>query len=93
MTIDKGAELQNERAIKQFIVEEFLPDVDIDGLAGDYDLIVGGVIDSLGLLKVIAWLENRFDIAADDVELAPENFRSVEAIAEFVSATTTAGRR
>ncbi|GGQ86145.1 acyl carrier protein [Couchioplanes azureus] len=92
MTINKGAELNHELAIKQFIVEEFLPDVRADGLASDYDLIGGGVLDSLGLLKVIAWLEHRFEISADDIDLAPESFRSVSTIAEFVAVAPDRGR-
>lgn len=42
------------------------------------------MIDSLGLLKVIAWLEHRFDIAADDIDLDPDSFRTVRAIDGFI---------
>jgi acyl carrier protein len=70
--------------IKQFIIEEFMPDVPIEDLASDYDLLEGGVVDSLGLLKVVAWLETEFDIGVDDSELGPESFRTVDAIREFV---------
>ena len=44
--------------IKQFLVDEFLPDVNESDIAEEFDLIDNGVIDSLGLLKVIAWIEN-----------------------------------
>jgi len=70
--------------IKQFIVEEFMPDVPVEDLDSDYDLLTGGVVDSLGLLKVVAWLETEFDIGVDDSELGPESFRTVDAINEFV---------
>ena len=54
--------------IKQFIVDEFMPDVSADELESDYDLLTGGVVDSLGLLQMVA-LGSRpeFDIAVDDV--------------------------
>lgn len=80
--------MQHSNAIIQFVVEEFLPDIRPAELAADLDLLDSGVIDSLGLLKVIAWLEDRFGIAADDLELAPENFRSVTAIDDFVARAT-----
>lgn len=80
--------MQHPDAITQFVVEEFLPDMRPDELAADLDLVDSGVIDSLGLLKVIAWLEDRFGISADDLELAPENFRSVAAIDDFVVRAT-----
>jgi acyl carrier protein len=70
--------------IKQFIVEEFMPDVPVDQLESDYDLLEGAVIDSLGLLQVIAWLEDSFELALDDAEIGPDNFRSVDAIQAFI---------
>jgi len=72
-------------AIKQFIVEEFLPDVPIEELDNDYNLLDGGVIDSLGLLQVIAWLEETFEVALDDAEIGPESFQSVHAIQAFIA--------
>ena len=70
--------------IKTFIVEEFMPDVPVEDLEDDYDLLTGGVVDSLGLLKVVAWLEDEFDIAVDDSELGPDSFRTVAAIKAYV---------
>lgn len=77
--------------IKQFIVEEFMPDVEVADLESDYDLLEGGVVDSLGLLKVVAWLETEFDIGVDDAELGPESFRTVDAIKAFVDQARDAG--
>jgi len=70
--------------IKTFIVEEFMPDVPVEDLEDDYDLLTGGVVDSLGLLKVVAWLEDEFDIGVDDSELGPDSFRTVAAIKAYV---------
>ena len=70
--------------IKVFIVEEFMPDVPAEELDSDFDLLTGGVVDSLGLLKVVAWLEEEFDVAVDESELGPESFRTVAAIKEYV---------
>lgn len=74
-------------AIKEFVIEEYLPDTSADDLDDGYDLLAGGVIDSLGVLKLIAWLEESFGIRAEDVELDPADFRSVAAIAAFVEAS------
>jgi acyl carrier protein len=61
-----------------------MPDVPVEELDDDFDLLTGGVVDSLGLLKVVAWLEDEFDIGVDDSELGPESFRTVAAIKAFV---------
>ena len=76
--------MDHMHAIKEFIITEFIPDIQVAQLDNDYDLIAGGVIDSINLLRVITWLENRFDIPIDEVEIAEKNFASVAAICEFV---------
>jgi acyl carrier protein len=80
--------MNNTAAITAFVVEEFLPGTDPAELPADYDLLATGVVDSLGLLKVIAWLEDRFELAIDDLELDPDSFRTVAAIDAFVARAT-----
>jgi D-alanine--poly(phosphoribitol) ligase subunit 2 len=77
--------------IKSFIVEEFMPDISVDELESDYDLLTGGVVDSLGVLKFVAWMEDEFDIAVDESELGPDSFRTVTAIKEFVDSARAGG--
>jgi D-alanine--poly(phosphoribitol) ligase subunit 2 len=72
------------RTIKEFIVKEFMPDVPVEQLETDYDLLAGGVIDSIGLLRAIVWLEDTFQIPLYDAEIVPESFRSVAAIGDFI---------
>lgn len=70
--------------IKQFVIEEFLPDVSAHELGIEHDLLADGVIDSLGVLKLIAWVEDHFELTVDDSALDPNNFRSVLAIDSFI---------
>lgn len=83
--------MKRELIIRRFLAEEFLPDIAVDDLAVDYDLLDGGVVDSLGLLKVISWLEHRFSVSTEDVDLGPDDFRSAASIAAFVDRCTRAG--
>lgn len=71
--------------VTRFVLDEFLPDVQEAELGPDYDLVDGGVIDSLGLLRLMAWLAERFDLPVDDMELDPDSFRSVGSIAAFIT--------
>ncbi|MFF5449535.1 acyl carrier protein [Streptomyces sp. NPDC012888] len=77
--------MKNEHLIKRYVIEEFMPDVDASELTNDYDLLTNGVVDSLGLLKLIAWIETEFDVTVDDAALDPDNFRTVDAIEAFVA--------
>jgi acyl carrier protein len=71
--------------IKQFIVDEFMPDMSPDELDDDFDLQAGGAVDSLGLLKLVAWLESEYGISVDESELGPDSLRTVDAINEFIN--------
>jgi acyl carrier protein len=54
------------------------------GLADDASLLVDGVVDSLGVLDIVGFLEAEFGIAVADEELDPANFDSVDALVRFV---------
>jgi acyl carrier protein len=66
-----------------------MPDLPVEQLETNYDLLTGGVIDSLGVLRVLVWLEDTFQIPLDDAEIAPQSFRSVEAINAFIESMHT----
>ena len=51
----------------------------------DADLIDEGLIDSLGLVSIIAEIEHEFQLELALDELDPDHFRSVRRIAEFVA--------
>jgi acyl carrier protein len=82
--------MKNQDVVKQFVIGEFLPDVRAQDLDPDYDLLAEGAIDSLGLLKLIAWIESEFDVVVDDAALDPDNFRTVAAIDAFVEQASVA---
>ncbi len=74
----------NEQQIRQFLVENFLPDVAPGDIESDFDLLENGVVDSLGLLTLIGWVEDNFDLAVSDEDLSPEKFDSITAITSYV---------
>lgn len=52
---------------------------------GDEDALLGqGILDSLGILDVVAFVESEFGITVADEELVPESFESIARIARFV---------
>ncbi|MBI9115252.1 acyl carrier protein [Sanguibacter suaedae] len=70
--------------VRDYVIDEFLPGADPEQVTPQTDLLNSGIIDSLGLLKLIAWLETRFEIGIDDTDLDPENFRNLNTITAFV---------
>ena len=71
--------------VREFIARELATDGNGLTLA-DRDLLVErGVLDSMGVLRLILFLEERFGIRVADHELVPEDFATLERIAAFVA--------
>jgi acyl carrier protein len=70
--------------VEEFIVHEIALGRGIDSVAHDCDLLEDQIIDSLGIVELISFLEAKYTIKVDDEDLEPENFRSVERIVGFV---------
>jgi acyl carrier protein len=66
--------------IKSFIVKNFL--FDERGLEDDEPLFESGIIDSLGLIKLIAFIEKNFNISIDMSEVMIEKFNTLNDIME-----------
>ena len=69
--------------IRQFIIENFLFEED-EGLKEDTSFLENGIIDSTGILELVAFLEETFEIAIEDEELIPENLDSIENVVQYV---------
>jgi acyl carrier protein len=69
--------------IRAFVLEKF-PQAKKKNLRDSDKLLESGIVDSLGILDLVAFLESDFQVHISDEELLPENFQTVEAIAQFV---------
>ena len=54
-------------------------------LMRDSSLLDSGIIDSTGVLELIAFVEDKFGISVADDEMIPENLDSIENLAKFIS--------
>ena len=71
----------NEK-IKNYIIEASLEDA--NKIKEDTMIFDAGLLDSMGLLFLIEFLKEEFDVEVDDEELNPENFESINSIVSFV---------
>ena len=74
--------------IRSFIVESFLLGHD-SGFDNSESLLESGIIDSTGIMHVVAFLEETFGVAIEDDDLVADNLDSVERIAAFVERKRT----
>ena len=70
--------------VRTFIEENFLFREDISDLADGDSLLESGVMDSTGILELVAFLETEFSLQVSDAEIVPENLDSIAAIARYV---------
>ena len=73
-----------EQEIRQFLRENFPLSADGIVLERDDSLIEVGVIDSTGVLELIGFIEERYEIEIADEEVLPENLDSIASITRFV---------
>jgi acyl carrier protein len=68
--------------IREFIESDFV--FDDSSVAPDASLLDSGLVDSTGILEVVLFLEEAFEISVEDEEVLPENFDSIERLAQYV---------
>lgn len=72
------------RTVKEYILEEFLPGENPDALTPSTPLITGGILDSIGTVELVAFLEEQYGIEFEAHEMGPDHLNTIEAIAALV---------
>ena len=75
--------------LRAFIVESFLFGQPDPAMTDDAALVEMGVLNSTGVLELVAFIEETFGMEVDDTELVHENFGSIDAMAAFVARKST----
>ena len=73
-----------EQEIRTFLAENFSLGGDINRLPGSRSLTERGIIDSVGIVEVLTFLETQYDISINDDETVPENIDTIDNIVRFV---------
>ncbi len=71
--------------VKDFIVENFLFGDASQAPADATSFIENDIIDSTGVLELVAFIEEEFGIAMSDADIVPANLDSLDRIAAFVT--------
>jgi acyl carrier protein len=75
--------MQIDSEIRKFITENFMWDG--DGNLGDEEsLLEKGIIDSTGVLELVAFIEEKYGFKLEDDELVPENLDSIKNILGYI---------
>ncbi|MDH3469667.1 MAG: acyl carrier protein [Gammaproteobacteria bacterium] len=81
--MDSAATDDTAELIHGFIKQRF-PLASSKVLTPELSLLDSGIVDSLGVLDLVGFIEEQFGIEAQDEDLVPDNFDSIDALTRFV---------
>jgi acyl carrier protein len=73
-----------KQLLKDFIVTELLDGGASGPLADDQDLLISGLVDSLGVVRMIAFIEQTMAVSVPVEDVTLENFQTIEKIASYI---------
>ncbi len=71
--------------IRKFILENFLFSDSEESLKNNESFLENGILDSTGILELVAYIEEHFGIEVGDEEMVPTNLDSVDNLVAFIS--------
>ncbi|MBI5180225.1 MAG: acyl carrier protein [Nitrospirae bacterium] len=79
-----------EEQVKQFITENFLFSEEKKITETD-SFLENGIIDSTGVLELVSFVEEKFNVKVKDEEMIPENLDSINNLANFIKKKQNGG--
>ena len=73
-----------QEQVRDFVTRNFYV-ADPSSLNDSDSLLDSGIMDSTGVLEVISYIEENFNVTVEDAEMLPENLDSISNIASFIS--------
>ena len=74
-----------EKKLKNFVLAEFAEQIEQKSIDVNDDLLSMGIVDSMGVLQIVNFIEEHFGIKVEDEEITIDNFRTISAVARFVN--------
>lgn len=80
----EGKAMDIKSLLKQFVISEIVVDTTCADIRETESLIDNGILDSLGIIKILTFIEDKFSIKISDDELVPENFETLYSISNLI---------
>lgn len=77
--------MELEKEIRQFVIENFMFGEGGSSFTNEDSFLERGIIDSTGILELVGFLENKYQIKVQDEELVPDNLDSVRNLIGFIN--------
>ncbi len=77
--------MDTKTQIKQYIAENYLFSNNGFNLDDDESFLEAGVVDSLGVVELVSFVEETYDIEVPDDDIVPDNFDSVNNLTHYIA--------
>lgn len=84
--------MDTRQIIRAYIGENFLFSTNGSRLRDDDSFLETGVVDSMGIMELVVFVEEKFRIRVADQEVVPENFDSVDGLVAFIESKAGADK-
>ena len=80
--------MELKEQIKSYIAENFLFSSNGFDMDEDESFLEAGVVDSLGVVELVSFVEETYNFEVPDDDIVPDNFDSVDNLAAYISRRT-----
>jgi acyl carrier protein len=81
--------MEIESEIKKFIAKNLLYSGDGFKYGDDVSFLEEGIVDSIGVMELVAFVEENFKFRVNDQDVTPDNFDSVNRLASYIRRNVT----
>jgi acyl carrier protein len=85
MNIQRRSIMGVVSTIRQYISHNLLYSDDGFPYLDDDSLLEKGIIDSMGVMEMVVFVEQEFGVSVPDRDITPENFDSVNKLAHYIN--------
>jgi acyl carrier protein len=85
--------MEIEPRIRDYVARNLLFSDDGFGYDDDASFLQEGIVDSVGVLELVLFVEETFGVEVNDQEIIPDNFDSVDKLASYIRSKTANGKQ
>jgi acyl carrier protein len=85
--------MEIEPQIRDYVARNLLFSDDGFGYDDDASFLQEGIVDSVGVLELVLFVEETFGVEVDDQEIVPDNFDSVDKLANYIRSKAANGKQ
>ncbi len=84
MSLETGETMEIKTQVREYVAKNLLFSDNGFEYDDDDSFLQEGIVDSVGVLELVLFVEEKFGVAVDDQDITPDNFDSVNKLAHYI---------